>query len=170
MPAGSTYTPIATTTLGAAASDVTFSTISGAYTDLVLVVNSIANSSNISSVIQVGNGSIDTGSNYSATILYGDGSSPASTRTTSGTAINLNFFAEATTTAPNIIIVHLQNYSNTTTYKTLLSRAGGAPSGVSAIVGLWRSTAAINTIKISRSAAINYATGSSFTLYGIASA
>jgi hypothetical protein len=31
-----TYSPIATTTLGTAAASVTFSTISGAYTDLVL--------------------------------------------------------------------------------------------------------------------------------------
>jgi hypothetical protein len=34
-----TYEPIATTTLGTAAASVTFSSISGAYTDLVLVCN-----------------------------------------------------------------------------------------------------------------------------------
>jgi hypothetical protein len=33
-----TYEPIATTTLGTAEASVTFSTISGAYTDLVLVI------------------------------------------------------------------------------------------------------------------------------------
>jgi hypothetical protein len=33
----STYEPIATTTLGTATASVTFSSISGAYTDLVLV-------------------------------------------------------------------------------------------------------------------------------------
>jgi hypothetical protein len=38
MPAGSTYTPIATTTLGSAQADVTFNSFSG-YTDLVLVAN-----------------------------------------------------------------------------------------------------------------------------------
>jgi hypothetical protein len=32
-----TYEPIATTTLGSAAADVTFTSISGTYTDLVLV-------------------------------------------------------------------------------------------------------------------------------------
>ena len=38
MAAGSTYTPIATTTLGSAQADVTFSSISGSYTDLVLII------------------------------------------------------------------------------------------------------------------------------------
>jgi hypothetical protein len=36
-----TYEPIATTTLGSAAASVTFSSISGSYTDLVLVVTGI---------------------------------------------------------------------------------------------------------------------------------
>jgi hypothetical protein len=36
MAAGNTYTPLATQTLGSAAASVTFSSISGAYTDLVV--------------------------------------------------------------------------------------------------------------------------------------
>jgi len=41
----STYTPIASQTLGSAASSVTFSSIPQGYTDLVLVINSVAASS-----------------------------------------------------------------------------------------------------------------------------
>ena len=37
-----TYEPIATTTLSSAASSVTFSSISGSYTDLVLVITSLS--------------------------------------------------------------------------------------------------------------------------------
>ena len=39
MAAGNTYVAIATNTLSSAAASVTFSSISGAYTDLVLVTN-----------------------------------------------------------------------------------------------------------------------------------
>jgi hypothetical protein len=38
MAAGNTYTPIVTNTLSSATSSVTFSSISGSYTDLVLVI------------------------------------------------------------------------------------------------------------------------------------
>jgi hypothetical protein len=38
MAAGNTYTQIASTTLGTAAASVTFSSIAGTYTDLILIV------------------------------------------------------------------------------------------------------------------------------------
>jgi hypothetical protein len=41
MAAGNTYEAIATQTLGSDAASVTFSSISGAYTDLIMVVNAI---------------------------------------------------------------------------------------------------------------------------------
>jgi hypothetical protein len=51
MAAGNTYTPLATQTLGSAAASVTFSSISGAYTDLVLVLNIKSTSSNYPTMI-----------------------------------------------------------------------------------------------------------------------
>jgi hypothetical protein len=81
-----TYEPIATTTLGSAAATVTFSSISGAYTDLIVVAN-LAQSAGSNSLRFRLNG--DTGSNYSATILRGYGSTANSvidTSTTSGYA------------------------------------------------------------------------------------
>ena len=39
MAAGATYEPIATNTLGSAAASVTFSGISGSYTDLILITS-----------------------------------------------------------------------------------------------------------------------------------
>jgi len=65
------------------------------------------------------------------------------------------------------------NYSNTTTYKTLLTRANQASNGVDACVGLWRSTAAINAVSIATTAyggSSSVQTGSIFTLYGIKAA
>jgi hypothetical protein len=60
------------------------------------------------------------------------------------------------------------NYSNTTTYKTILARSNNAGIGLDAIVSLWRSTAAINTVNVL--ADTNFEAGTSFTLYGIAAA
>ena len=63
----------------------------------------------------------------------------------------------------------IQNYANTTTYKTMISRASDATQNAIAYVGLWRSTSAINSITLSVSAG-TFAIGSTFTLYGIKAA
>jgi hypothetical protein len=117
-------------------------------------------------VCQVGNGSIDTGSNYSMTILAGNGSTAASVRGSNRTSINLDYYGAIDTTAKTTYIVNFQNYSNTTTNKTVLLRSSTGYS-TEATVGLWRSTSAINTISLSGT---TFATGSTFNLYGIAAA
>jgi hypothetical protein len=168
MAAGSTYTPLATTTLGTATASVTFSSISGAYTDLVLVCSGKSNTSTLDYTrIRVNS---DTGSNYSRTYLGGNGTSAYSGRDTSATSY-IDGYAEATASgiySPTIF--NFQNYSNTTTYKTILSQGMSANSGAGAIVGLWRSTSAITSIDISNLNANSFASGSTFTLYGIAAA
>ena len=164
MAAGSTYTPIATTTLGSATSSVTFNSFTG-YTDLVLVFNGTAASGSGSGISIQFNG--DTGSNYSETILAGSGTAAGSGRDTS-----LDFSVVGTIyTTSNNAIVQFMNYSNSTTYKTILSRSNNAANTVRAFVSLWRSTAAITSMVIKAdNGAVNFATGSTFTLYGIAAA
>ena len=161
MPA--TYEPIATTTLGSAASSTTFSSIAATYTDLVLVIAPIG-----SGDAQVNlRFNSDTASNYSYTILAGNGTSAISDRA-STTFIGTDYYFSVTT-AGGVIQANIMNYSNTTTFKTALMRAGNAGKGTNANVGLWRNTAAINSITIT---ATNntFATGSVFTLYGIKAA
>jgi hypothetical protein len=58
------------------------------------------------------------------------------------------------------------NYSNTTTYKTLISRASRISLGTETLTSTWRSTAAINRIDVKPSDS-TFAAGSTFTLYGI---
>ena len=62
------------------------------------------------------------------------------------------------------------NYANTTTNKTVLLRNNNTAFGTEAQVGLWRSTSAINTIKLYLDRAEYYVVGSTFTLYGIKAA
>ena len=61
------------------------------------------------------------------------------------------------------------NYSNSTTYKTEISRSNTAASSVLARAMMWRNTAAINQLIIKQSSG-NFNTGATFTLYGITAA
>jgi hypothetical protein len=168
MPAGSTYTPIATTTLGSATTSYTFTSIPTTYTDLILIVNAKNSATGSYPKMQLGNGSVDTGANYSRTFLSGTGSSALSGRNTGYTFASLAAYADSGTTFDYTAIAHLMNYSNTTTFKTILVRANSSQYGVDAQVDLWRSTVAINTIKVL--ADTNFEAGTTFTLYGIAAA
>jgi hypothetical protein len=167
MAAGSTYTPIATTTLGSSATSYTFTSIPSTYTDLVLIGNFGTTTANNSVRFQVGNGSIDTAANYSYTFMYGNGSSAVSTRGSSDTSIYSGYTINAN--IENMWNIHFQNYSNTTTKKTMLERYNQAAGATTAIVGLWNSTSAINQIR-ALSLGDPFSVGSTFTLYGIASA
>lgn len=166
MAAGSTYTPIATNTLGSATASVTFSSIAGSYTDLVLVMQA-KNSVGASNVRLQFNS--DTSTNYSSTFLDGNGTSAFSSRTTSATFAYLDNYGQIQNNFNSSIIVNIMNYSNATTYKTIIARANNAAVGVDAIVSLWRSTAAITSITLTQGGN-NYDVGSIFTLYGIAAA
>jgi hypothetical protein len=76
----------------------------------------------------------------------------------------------AATGFSNVLLVNLTNYSNSTTYKTILTRYGSADRGTLAIAGLWRSTSAISSLEFSTDAGLTLSSGSIFTLYGIAAA
>lgn len=159
-----TYEPIQTQTVGTATPSVTFSSIPQTYTDLVCVVSAKAASTAYDLYLQF-NG--DTGNNYSWTALSGTGSSAVSTRNSNGPAIQMDNYGSVRTTDFNTNISHIMNYSNSTTYKTVLARAGAAASGVDLNVGLWRNTAAITSLTLYIN---SFAVGSSFTLYGVKSA
>jgi len=159
-----TYDCIATTTLTTNTASVTFSSISGSYTDLVLIINVGA-----TALEDIGcQFNSDTGSNYSSTIVGGDGTNAVSGRISNATVLGLTNNAYMDTTINGAHIVNFMNYSNTTTYKTVVKRGSNAARGVEAIVGLWRSTAAISTIYLyGRNSGYLFLSGSTFTLYGI---
>jgi hypothetical protein len=160
MAAGNTYTQIASTTLGTATANVTFSSIPATYTDLVLVVNGSATSNNTAYMQFNG----DTATNYSATQIYGTGSAAGSNRQTSSNFMWLGEFYTNST-----LVVQIPNYANTTTYKNQLCRTS-TPSGyVHAIIGMWRSTAAITSFTTTVTST-TYASGTTFNLYGISAA
>ena len=162
-----TYEPIATFTVSTAQANYTFSSIPGTYTDLVLIIQA-KSAGTISDNSIYFNG--DTATNYSATILTGNGSAASSARESSKAFITLDSNAYVDTTGFNLAITSIMNYSNSTTFKTVITRSNNAATGVDAVVGLWRSTAAITSITVDLQGASNYAVGTSFTLYGIKAA
>jgi hypothetical protein len=164
MAAGSTYSPIATTTLGSAAASYTFSSISGSYTDLVLVASWGRTAGDATMVLQL-NG--DTATNYSVTTVEGAGTSAASQRQSTQSQMYVAGFQTGTYSSPYTNIINFNNYSNSTTYKTVLSRNSANAAG--AYCGLWRSTSAITSIKLDASGS-TFTTGSIFTLFGIQAA
>lgn len=160
MAAGSTYTPIATTTASGSTNSITFSSISSSYTDLIIVVGG-QQASPASAYVRFNS---DTGTNYSFTRLSGNGSTAASERNTNMTSATCGvLYAEQYTW-----IIQIMNYSNTTTYKTLLSRSNSANNVVTAYASLWRSTSAINSVTVL--ADTNFNSGTVLSLYGILAA
>ena len=167
MAAGSTYEPIATTTLGSAAATVTFSSISGSYTDLRIVVLAGASGSG-NAFSMTFNG--DTASNYSQTELYGNGTSALSARRTSQSNLVIGGSRVGVVTAiQNMFTIDVQNYSNSTTFKSILNRQNDASNFTMAVVGLYRSTSAITSLTLTADST-TFSSGSTFTLYGITAA
>jgi S-adenosylmethionine:tRNA-ribosyltransferase-isomerase (queuine synthetase) len=162
-----TYEPIAKTTLGSAQATVTFNSITSSFTDLILIITPAATAGNPDINIQLNS---DTATNYSVTSMSGNGTTATSTRASTQSSIKINQTATINGTLGNsTYIINLNNYSNSTTYKTVLSRSNRSGSGVDASAGLWRSTSVINTIDVKASSS-TFLTGSTFTLYGILAA
>jgi hypothetical protein len=164
-----TYDALRTTTVGTSTPSVTLDLtgITG-YTDLVLVSNVRINQSTSSDIYCQPNG-VGT-ANKGFTFLIGNGSTATSGRASNDANIRIGA-GTGTSQASGIFatsISHFMNYSNTTTFKTILSRGSDATNAAQAIVGLFPSTNAITSIVIYGNAGVNILAGSTFSLYGIA--
>jgi hypothetical protein len=155
-----TYTPIASITLGTAASSVTFSSIPQTYTDLVCVING-RTTADAGIVVQFNS---DTASNYSMTAVYGNGSTVTSARQSNVSSIGVGGISSASQ-EQGTNIIQINNYSNTTTNKSLLARANNS-TFVQLRVGLYRSTSAITSCTLNADGT-TFMTGTTFNLYGI---
>jgi hypothetical protein len=159
-----TYEAIATQTLGSTTASVTFSSIPGTYTDLFIVCENLKYVTGDDDGYVRFNG--DTGNNYSWTQLNGSSSTPTSNRNSNTFGIrSINGMG---TVSPGTTLINVQNYSNATTNKTTISRHSTNFAG--AFVGLWRNTAAITSVTIVNVGSGGFATGTTFSLYGIAAA
>ena len=164
MAAGNTYTPLATVTLSSAVAQVTFSAISGSYTDLVLVVNGKTKGSGGYNALALRVNS-DSATNYSRTIMYGGPGFIDSYQYSNETSTYITIGQNADAFGNSIVT--FQDYSNTTTNKTFLGRDNYSSNVVYATVSLWRNTSAITSITLLGTGGHNIVSGSTFNLYGI---
>lgn len=166
MPAGATYEPIATTTVSGTSTAINFTSIPSTYTDLRLIYAPLSNA-NIHTYLQFNS---DAGTNYSYTLLYGDGTAATSLLTTSQDKIQLSWVDNIQTDKVSLFVIDIFSYAGSTN-KTLLNSWASDKNGSGIVlrqVSLWRSTAAISSINITSGSSLK--TGTTATLYGIKAA
>lgn len=163
----STYEPIATTTLGSAASDITFSSIPATYTDLKIILVGIYTDAGEQLSMQF-NGITTT--TYSRTYLRGNGTTATSGRVEFDNDINISPGAGIGSQKRSFTNIDIFSYAGSTNKTCLISDSQDSNgSGWQAnYVGLWRSTSAITSVKLYP--ANTFATGTTATIYGIKAA
>lgn len=158
-----TYTSLANLTLGSAASSVTFSSISGSYRDLILVLDG-KSTATADLAFQV-NGA---NTNYNYVHMTGTGSAASSSSRTNGDYIIPSYGVISSISANQTnCIMHLMDYSATDKHKSMLMRTSDSSQAVSATAVRWASTAAITSIACF-ALGTTFQSGSTFSLYGVA--
>lgn len=165
----STYTPIATTTLSSTSSTVTFSSIPQTYTDLIVVANSKFTQTSARFISMQYNG--DTGSNYRSVYYFGAASSTGTASSIADTSARIG--NGSSNNAFGVCVANIFDYTNTTTYKTSIGRAGTNDYAI-CYMATWKgstgsATQAINSVTVTcdTTATNAFASGSMFSLYGI---
>ena len=146
-----TYVPLATTTLDAATSSVTFSNIDQSFGDLVLSIVGTVGTANATYIDPNGDSS-----NLSYVRIYGTGSVSASDTSRLGLH-----------TAESGLIWHWFDYTATDKHKTFLVKANSSQNQVGLLAGRWASTAAITSLTINHAVG-DFNIGTTISLWGIA--
>jgi hypothetical protein len=160
---------IAKNVLGSDTGSVTFSNIPGTgYTDLILVASIRSTHSSLVGVNISLNG---TTTGYSRRLLYSNDTSALSYNDTArqiSAAAGTNFTANTFSNMEMVIPNYAGSTNKSSSITTVVENNGTSWAG-EATAFLWSNTAAITSIALSPSSA-NFATNSSFFLYGISKA
>lgn len=167
MAAGNTYEAISTTTISSSTATITLSSIPATYTDLVLITTAKA-SAGADIWIRV-NG--DSGANYAYAEIDANGTTVSASKAASqSNGLLTDWYGTPTTDNSHLCICHLNNYSSTVHFKTMLSRANRAASGVDFVQSKWSSTSAITSLTLRFGGAQTFDAGTVVSLYGIKAA
>lgn len=164
------FESIATYSVGSGgAANVEFTNIPSTYTHLqIRGLLKFAGTGDIN--VRVGNGSVDTGSNYAYHSLYGTGSSALALATTSTNYGGYAGYYINTADTFAGFVLDILDYANTNKFKTMRTLEGVDTNGGGIVMfssSLWQSTSTIDTIRIYSKDSVNLAQYSHFALYGI---
>ena len=167
------YDSIATTTLSTATASVTFSSIPATYTHLQIRYIAKTSRAAVNDYAKLEINADTTTSNYRSHTLNGDGGSAYAG--TTANAIEIGGFPGNTNADMfGIGVLDFLDYANTNKYKTIRTLSGFNQNSATAATqwigldsGLWMSSSAITSIKITPGTGPNFVTYSSFALYGI---
>lgn len=161
------FESIATVTVGSGGTaSITFSSIPSTYTHLqIRGIMQVTTGNN--PICQLGNGSIDTGSNYSWHHFYGNAGANSNG---AGSQSSMIYSYVPYSSYPGAFIMDILDYKSTSKYKTCRtftgSNSNGSVSEVALWSGLWQSTSAIDTIRFTPASG-SWAQYSHFALYGV---
>ncbi len=158
------YESIATATGTGSSGTITFSSIPSTYKHLQLRV--FANVSSIDYSHIRFNG--DTGTNYFAHDLFGNGTSAGAQAFTSQDNV-VGTYTPQTASTYSAAVFDILDYQNTNKNKTVRFLSGYDANGSGYVFfgsGAWNNTAAITSLTYYMASG-NFSTGSSFALYGI---
>ena len=158
-----TYIPLQSVTLSSVSSSILFSNIPQNYNDLIVVMNARVESGNGNFFAFKYNGSSTP---YSWIYMLGSGSGLLGARASDTAAGNLG---NLSTDAFYTNTVYINDYSNTSIFKTGVSRTNSSVY-VGTYASMWRSLNAINSIEIYNDALANFSIGSTFSLYALSTA
>ena len=178
--ATSTYVALGYQTLSSNQSTVTFSGISQAYTELILVGHVNPTGASGSICYRLGNGTVDSTTTYSATWGYGTGPITGGTKTHSSNGVannNLGVLigwqtALGVTGQFSYGEINIFNYSSTNSFKTILGNELATTDNlIENHVTTWRNNNPVDIITIfNNGGSGTLGAGSSFALYGVKSA
>ena len=171
-----TYEPIATTTLGSAASSYTFSSIPNTYTDLRVVVYWKLDVAYYPSIRLNGNSSAV----YSYITLNGNASAISTQKDTGKTEARLTTGKQTSNVNPALVTFDILNY-NDAVHKTIIGTNANNRNGTDAVgpgfvsvdIMRWANTSAVTSVTILGDSVYtpnNLAAGTIATLFGIKAA
>ncbi len=164
---------LADSTLGSSAASFDFTSISGAYAHLLLILSirgDVAGSTQTNPGLRFNN---DSGSNYHYEQLRALTAGVASALVVSQSSARLGYTTAATADsgAFGTFRVEIPDYANSARHKSFHAEGGAVTSSgegiVTAVVGRWASTAAVTRVTIIDQNGGNWVAGSRATLYGL---
>ena len=150
----STYVSLGTITLSSTDSEIVFSSIPATYRDLILVANCVgAADENMTPKFN------NSSSDFSWVQMT---SAPGSSSAANNSIGRIS-------TSRNYVMLQIFDYAQTDKHKTFLVRTEVSGSEVRQLAARWAQTTAINEVSLGIRLGANFAIGSTFSLYGIAS-